>query len=182
METATQTAARPGKQPRLKLPPKEITVSEIAEAAMKLADGEVLKAARIMEDEIRGDEAKYRAVMDPLVSNACYQAVASVCHRNRDKVWTAPNYNPAGNGKRLHALAAGNLLMFPLPGGQYLGEATKAEVTEAADFYSKQANDMTAKSRWLLAIAAKLTAKAIVSKVFTEESLRSLQQEILHAK
>lgn len=181
METATQTSARPTKHRKLKLEPKDITVSELAEAAMKEAGGEVLRAARLMEQEIRNNEIKYRVVMDPLVANACYTAVSTICHRNREKVWTAPNYTAGGNGHRVRALAAGNLLMFPLPGGQYLGEATKAEVTEAADFYGKQANDMTAKARWLAAIAAKLDAKKIVSKVFTEESLRELQKEFIDA-
>lgn len=165
----------------LKTVPKEIKISDIAAAAIEKAHGDTIKAAAIMEREVSANEAKYRALMDPLLAAACYSAVSSVQRCNRAEIWTAPNYTAGGNGSRVHALASGNLLLFPLPGGKALGEATKDEVIEAADFYGKQATDMTVKARWLSRIGEKLTGKKTVAKVFTEESLRQLQAEVQNA-
>ena len=46
-------------------------------------------------------------------------------------------------------------------------------------FYEKQASDMQVKAAWLYAIAKRLGAKT-VEKVFTEERLRKLQQDLSH--
>lgn len=167
---------------KLKVKAKEIKVSDIAEAAVELANGEVVKAASLMEEEIRNDPVKYQLLMDPLVASACYQAVARVQISKRAHVWTAPNYDAGGKGSRVRTLATGNMLMlFPLPGGKSLADANKAEVSEAATFYTKQADDMHIKAKWLTRIAEKLKDSDIVSKVFNEQKLRALQTEVQHA-
>lgn len=168
-------------EPRKRAAPKKVTIKDIAEAALEKADGEAIAAAAIMEQKIRADPKKYHALMDPLVASACFTAVSQVIHANREKVWTARNYKAGGNGHRVHALAAGNLLLFPLPGGKALGEATREEVSEAAVFYGKQAADMSLKSRWLARIAEKLAEDAIVAEVFTADALRALQAEMSNA-
>lgn len=118
----------------LKVKEPELKVSDIAEAAVDAADGEILKAARLMEQEVLADPQKYRALMDPLVASACHQAVAGVVRQTREKIWTAPNYTAGGNGHRVHVLASAQMLMmFPLPGGKRLGEATRDEVLAGAE-------------------------------------------------
>lgn len=165
----------------LEIKPAEIVIRKLALDALEKANGDVIKATKIMERDVLQHENKYRALMDPLVSNACYTAICSAQRTQRAVIWTAPNYAAGGNGARVHVLAAGNLLMFPLPGGQALGEADKEDVLSAAEFYSKQAENMSFKARWLMRIAESLTGKKIVKKVFTEDSLRKLQAEVQNA-
>lgn len=158
--------------------PKEpMSVRAVARSALSKAGGNVIEATRLMEQEIRNNMSKYRALMDPLVSEACYSAITALQRGNRKTIWTAPNYTAGGNGKRVHALSAGNLLMFPLPSGQALGSATKAEVLEAAKFYDSQALNMKTKAHWLLLVAKRLRGRTPVAKVFTNEALQTLKAE-----
>lgn len=157
--------------------PVEITIRDIATEALDEAGNDVVRAAQIMEETIAADERKYRLVMDPLVASACYTAVSQAVRGARSAVWTAPNYSAGGNGSRVRLLSAGNLMMFPLPGGQYLRGANKQEVEAGAEFYAKQGRDMMLKGAFLAKVAEQLGDKT-VDKVFTEESLRSLQAEV----
>lgn len=158
-------------------PQDEFTIAEIAAAALREADNDVVQAAQLMEGTINADERKYRMLMDPLVASACYTAVSQVVRASRGRAWTAPNYTAGGNGSRVKLLSAGNLMMFPLPGGKYLRDANKAEVVAGAAFYEKQGRDMTLKSRFLSRVAEKLGDRTVAAE-FTEESLRELQAEV----
>lgn len=178
LQTASEAPKRRRAKPIIK---PEVKIRELAGLMLESANGDVIEAAKLMEHEVQADDVKYRALMDPLLATACYAAVSQACRGARRDVWTAPNYTAGGNGDRVHAMAAGNLLLFPLPGGKPLGEATKAEVIEAAVFYGKQASDMTVKARWLTRIGEQLTDEKTVAKVFTEESLRTLQTEVRNA-
>ena len=162
----------------MKLDKSQATVSQIAVKALKEANGNIIDASHIMEKMVIANPALYRSIMDPLLSSACYGAISKVCRSNRETIWNAPNYKAGGNGDRVHALSSGNLLMFPLPGGLPLGEATRNEVSAAVEFYLSMSSDMAHKARWLTRIGEGLTGKKTVSKVYTEETLRKLQAEV----
>ena len=155
----------------------QIKISDIAEDALKKANGNIINASHHMEKMVLADQAIYRTLMDPLLASACYAAVSKVNRSNRAVIWTAPNYTAGGNGSRVRELSSGNLLMFPLPGGLPLGEATRTEVSAAAEFYIKQSSDMSHKARWLTRIGDGLAGKKKVSSVYTEELLFKLQAE-----
>lgn len=157
----------------------EVSISDIAASALKRAKNDVQKATDIMQKEVMGHPGMYRALMDPLVRAACYDAIGKCIRADRRQVWTAPNYTASGNGSRVHELSRGNLLMFSLPGGKRLGDANRDEVNAAAQFYNSQAVDMSQKANWLAKIAERVGNK-IVSKVFTDEQLRKLQEEVCH--
>ncbi len=139
----------------------------------------VVEAAKLLEQWASNNQELYRSITEPLLPKVCYEAVRTACHEDRRSVWTAPNYNKAGNGERVISHAH-SLLDFRLPGGTLLRDATKNELLAAAEFYRQQANDMNHKALWLSAIAAKVGRRK-VANAFTDSKLRELQQEIADA-
>ncbi len=161
---------------------KAETVSHVAREALDSAGGDVRAATALMEKRVRSDRVLRDELTEPLISEACYVAVARELRRDRQRVWTPPVYSGAGgeaNGQRgrVEALASSNLMMFPLPGGKVLGTATLEDVQKASAFYTEQGADMMHKGRWLGMIASRLKPGVIVSKALTEAELQSLKGE-----
>lgn len=158
-------------------------VAEVAQQALQHTNGDVKAATAFLEDAVRKDFRLREALTEPLIAQACYDAIRKQSGAERRGVWKPPGEKivkgPTQNSARVVKLAAGNLLMFPLPGGQKLGEATRADITKAADFYEKQSADMAGKARWLRLVAQSLTGKKSVSQVLSDERLRELQTEAL---
>jgi hypothetical protein len=156
---------------------KQVDIKDVAKKALEDADGDVQKGVARMVERVRKNRALFTTLMDPLVESACFREIGMVCRRERRDIWRAPNYGPADEGARVIQLAAGNLLMFPLPGGKPLGEATKEDVEKAAHFYREQSNDMGHKARWLQIIADRTPPERLVQHVLSDEELRSLQEQ-----
>ncbi len=154
---------------------KELSVPKVAKAALKAAGGDVVKATRIMAGQVRSDKNLFRVVADPLIDNACYDAIRAQVRAVRGIVWTAPGYDKGGKGERVKALARSNLMMFPLLHGKLLGQGSMVEVLETAEFYVKQGNDMQHKASWLKLIARAMGGNDIVSNVLTEKRLMELK-------
>jgi hypothetical protein len=126
-------------------------VAEAARAALTEANGDVREATRKMEAAVRGNRRLRDDLTDPLIASACYTAVTAQCRVERRRVWSPPAEKLVASrvtgAHRVVQLATGTLLMFPLPGGKKLGEATREEIGEAATFYETQAGDMAIKAR-----------------------------------
>jgi hypothetical protein len=152
-------------------------VQEAAQLAMERADNEVQAATAILEDMACNDPDLYNALLSPFLNVAAYEACRALCRQQRQKIWTAPNYDQGGNGHRVldHAMS---LMDFPLPGGKRLRDATKADLEEASSFFAKQAADMSHKARWLSAIASKVKGKKTVADVFDADSLAKLRESV----
>lgn len=160
-------------------------VDAAAKAALDDAKGDLSGAAKMMEQAVRASSSLRTAVTDPLIAQACYDAVRRQIKWARREAWTGtkhrgsqstPEVIQAQQSRVVH-LAAGTLAMFPLPGGKRLGEATREEIVAAADFYGRQASDMGAKARWLRLIGQSLPDGKRVSDVLTDKRLRELQAE-----
>lgn len=151
-------------------------VSKAAAEALAKADGDVKAATAAMLAKVRKSRPLREALTEPLLEQACYAAITKQCRRQRNIVWTAPNYTAGGNGQRVIALAT-SLLDFPLPGGRRLGEATREEVMAGAQFYRGHADDMAHKARWLARIAAELKPEQRVADGLDETRLAALQKE-----
>lgn len=152
-------------------------IAAAAAEALAAADGDAAKATKLMAEAVRADGDLRDALTEPLINGACYDAIRKQCQAQRRHIWTAPNYTTSGNGQRVGALAAGNLLMFPLPGGMRLGEATRVEIADAAGFYQRQADDMALKGRWLTLVAQSVPYGKKVAEVLTNERLSDLRDE-----
>lgn len=156
-------------------------IAEAAKAAYDSAGGDLKAAVVALEARVRKERSLYDALTDPLIAQACYDAVRKACHTDRQSVWKEPGTKivkgKTQNSARIVHLAAGNLLMFPLPGGKKLGEATRSEISSAANFYEKQSGDMAVKARWLRLVAQSLPSGQTVKDVLTDKRLRELQTE-----
>lgn len=158
----------------------ELTIPSTARHALETASGDVVKATEIMAARVAKDPTLYRHLMDPLVKNACYDAISQQCHRERRAIWHAKQPTTEAARGRILALAGGTaatLMDFPLPGGMRLAAATRADVTAAAEFYGKQSKDMSGKAKWLQLIAQHVPAKKTVNEVMTDARLAELREE-----
>jgi hypothetical protein len=157
-------------------------IAEAARRAVQEGGGDPRSATDILEAAVRKDQRLRDAIMAPLVRQACYTVVGAEIRRTRSTVWNStPKERVERLGQsqtqRVIQLAAGTLLMFPLPGGVKLGEATRVQLTEAAAFYGRQASDMSAKARWLRLVADRVPEGKTAGQVLDDEQLRQLQAE-----
>lgn len=156
--------------------PQMSPVSQAAADALQAADGDVRKATEAMLAAVRKSRRLRDALTEPLLETACYAAITAQCRKQRSRIWTPPNYSEAGNGDRVIALAR-TLLDFPLPGGRRLGDATRAEVVDAARFYTSHAEDMAHKARWLARVAEAVPDGQRVADALDEARLARLQED-----
>ena len=198
---------KPGKETAMTAETKKSpnTAQEIvgiaAKAALKKAGGDSRNAAILMEKGAKKNPALYKALTEPYLSDACWEAVRLAAHSQRKRIWSVPaEAAPTGRNmvgtkfgqstsspqaeeqkNRVVALARGNaatLLNFPLPiaGLPKLGEATLSMLKQAAEFYGKQSADMAGKAKWLGLIIAKMPdEKKKVGDVLDDGELRKLQ-------
>lgn len=163
-------------------------VGEAAKQALVDAEGDAKSAVDLLEAAVRKDFELRMVLTDPLIRGACSDAVRAQIRTERKSSWTSqpkalpspaktPAGEPAAQVARVTKLAEGNLLMFPLPGGKRLQDASRKEITEAADFYEKQSDDMGTKARWLRLVAQSLPGRKTVGEVLTDDRLRELQAE-----
>lgn len=170
-----------------KMPANFDAVADAARTAMEAAKGDVAQAAAAMERAVRSDPKLRDALTDPLIAGACMDAVRRVVHEVRRTIWSGPSepvivskapvVDVAEQSARVAQLAAGTLMMFPLPGGKRLAEATREDVSKAAGFYDSQSRDMGVKARWLFLIAQSVPAGKTVAEALTDKRLRELQTE-----
>jgi hypothetical protein len=73
------TADRDPKNP--KLADDASTPASVARQALDDAVGDLVKATDIMVSAVRANPSLYRALMDPLVKNACYVEIRKECRR-----------------------------------------------------------------------------------------------------
>jgi len=151
---------------------KENVVARKGREAMAKAGGEWKRAAKILRGWMRADTKLYREMMDPLVDQAIHSLLRSLTGDERRaslRVRALPtltgrptaNPDPAfsdGSLRRLAARHLAGLLAFPLPGNGnlLLGDAVRAQVSEAADFYGIQAHGNARRGRWLRLVAGAL--------------------------
>lgn len=161
-------------------------VAEAARKALKTAKGDVQVAVAALEGNVRRNAVLREALTDPLIHEACYDAVRQQIRKTRHAVWTPPNVATgsraskqaiAEQSARVIHLATGTMLMFPLPGGKPLKDATRAEIMAASGFYERQGKDMAEKATWLRLVAQCITGKKTAGAVLTDKRLRELQVE-----
>lgn len=153
------------------------TVESVARECFKACDGDARAATKKMAAMVRADIGLFRQLLDEMVERACYDELSKLNRANNSAIFNAPNYDVGGKGERVKALASGNALMFfRLPAGPLLGQAHKADVQAAADFYAKQAKDMGWKGRWLQLVAQRIEGNKTVGKCLTEQQLAKLKE------
>lgn len=165
-----------------------------AAAALEQADWDREVALKILVARCVGEPAVFLDIVNGRLEAICADAIRRVIAGRREVAWNGPRNSaePAREGRsdqpsRVLALAAGNLMTFPLPGsGKPLGDSTRAEVDSAMQIYKIHAEDMTVKARWLGLVAACFNPKTgpyiKVRDLLTEEKLSQLKKEAANAK
>lgn len=139
-------------------------VREAIDRVVERANGVLLEASPLLEEEMRKDADLYRAIMDSYLPKACWEAIRRYAHAERLHLWAAPNSDTQGRGERIHHLAQANMdhlfnFRLPIQGLPKLGVATYAQVEEAMNFYFLRAADMRKKGTFLKSILGMLKNK-----------------------
>ncbi len=74
----------------LKAPSARDIVTDAAKQAFDDADGDVRAATAKLEAQVRSDRGLREALTEPLIANACYEAVRRQVHTQRKAVWSPP--------------------------------------------------------------------------------------------
>lgn len=163
----------------LKNGPTETLISRAAREAYNDASGDLVVAQAALERRANRDRGLYKMLM----SWACHEAIRAAGRQFRNQIWgqpTAPPVDHEREQRRIRVLAAGTLMMFPLPGGKLLADATGDEVLGVAATFENQAKDMATKAQWLRLVGKAAGARK-VGKALTEEKLALLRQEATNA-
>jgi hypothetical protein len=168
---------------------KAETIEDMIERAYEAHPNNTKDAARALEEMILVNEDVFFEVMKPHLARICHTMLIDGMSHIRRAVWnpgaggltkTARAITAAGHDAVV-ALASSNLMLFPLRNGTRLGDASRVEVGETADYYARTSADAGHKSRWLTLIAQSLGDGETVSDKFTETRLAELKQEAEHA-
>jgi hypothetical protein len=163
----------------LKSEAQENPISCAAREAYNEASGDLEAAQALMEKRAKREPG----LRGLLVKWACHEAIRAAGRRFRDQVWNhpvEPIVDHERDQRRVRALAAGTLMMFPLPGGKLLADATGDEVLSVAATFEAQATDMATKARWLF-LVGKAAGHRKVGRALTEEKLAILRLEASNA-
>jgi hypothetical protein len=144
-------------------------ISQAWEGAQDNAD-----AAQRLLDMMQADPDLYREVVAPFERDAASLAVQRQKIAQRSYIWT----RPTGPDNRVAALARTNavsLLDMRLPSGVRLGDATAAEVAEAAQWYRDAETQMRGKAVFFEAIASRVKGRKRVGECLSAAELEHIK-------
>ena len=150
------------------------TASDLAQRAMAQAGDDVGEAARILEQWARKNTRVWKAVTEDFLAQGCYSVVRGVCRQERRAIWHSPGYDKGGAGSRVRNHAR-SILDLPLPGGKRLRDATRDDLHQASEFYSRQARQMAVMEEFLASVAAKIKGRKTVGDVLSEKQLETMK-------
>jgi len=159
----------------------EIDIRDIARSTLEEAGGDAITAAKLLEDHAKRDVNVANALLLPLLHQACYDAIRAVCKQERGFIWKAAEQDlkrqATAGASRVRAHGR-RLMDFILPhGAQRLGEATRAELIRAVEFYRKQAQTELQRARWLELVAERVEGRRKVKNALSEDRLGELFRE-----
>lgn len=163
------------------------TLSEVVSEIYERVN-DVDAAAEELERVVRDNPMLRDELLNPLIRGACRNAIHAQIRLTRASIWSPPvapvtvaREKPQTVNKdkpsRVAALAAGTLMMFPLPGGLRIMNATLEDLQKARDFYHSHATDMAHKARWLTLVMQKVDNGKKVVDCVTEDVLNALKAE-----
>lgn len=161
----------------------KINFKDIAENCLAKCNGNVADATKMMEGFIRKDAALYRALMDPLVKEACFSIVRALNRSQNQIIWKrAQAQRDPHQGQSVRHLAEG-MLGWNVLGGKKLGDCTRGDLSRAIKLYSTQAIDMQQKANLLQAISDQMPDdETTVREVFTPKDLSKLEKNNTKSK
>lgn len=159
---------------------ESVSISDVARESLDTADGDWKVAAGLMRDRVSEDAALRDVLFAPLMDSAIWTAIRTEALATRRAYHVAglrnhADRNVADDGiARLAESNALSLLDFPLRGGLRLGDATHAEVMEAAVDYLKRGRTIMVRGKWLMAVAHIIASGGTVAEKVSVDRLSDL--------
>ncbi len=158
--------------------PETPSLHTIARSCLEDAKGDWQKAADIMQRRIDSQPEMKAAIVAPLIPKVIWLEIRRAARDMRADFWRAkpPEDKSADGIVHLARTNAEDLLQFPLPGGQPLGDANLEELRAAKDFYLHQARGNARVARFLGFAETAMGTAERVRDALTHDGLLALQQ------
>jgi hypothetical protein len=177
---------------------REVTAAEQARADLTLIARDCLDTAGDIETavpallrRIEGDTALMAALTDGHETTLARALLRQISGTRRNRAFAlaesaAARADTPSRDAAVAALVRGNMAALfdvTLPSGRKLTAATRAEVAEAAQYYTSRGRTMLARGRWFTALAARMDdAGKTVSETFDEATLADLLKQAEEAE
>lgn len=123
---------------------------------------------------MRADPELWREVLEPFERQAASLAVQRRKIQQRNYLFNRPSA-PDDRVKMLARTNAVTLLDSRLPSGKRLGDATREDVAQAAEFYAGRATIMAGRATFYRTVGEKLRGKKTVAQVWTAAQLEEIR-------
>ena len=159
-------------------PNRTQTLEQLVASCVRDAFGDASTAAQLLQERVQGNRRAFRELTQPLLANACLQAVSARIRANRppEDDWSKDEYEEPDTSDRLFALAR-SLLDFRLPSGIILRDAFVHDVRDGAMAIRDRARKKMKRAAWLEAIAARMPRHRTVEQVLDESTLSKLLED-----
>ena len=156
-------------------PNRTQTLEQLVASCVRDAFGDASTAAQLLQERVQGNRRAFRELTQPLLANACLQAVSARIRANRppEDDWSKDEYEEPDTSDRLFALAR-SLLDFRLPSGVILRDAFVHDVRDGARTLRERAHRVIKRADWLEAIASGMPRHKTVGDIFDEAELSEL--------
>lgn len=153
-------------------------LEELVASCVRDAFGDAATAAQLLQERVQGNRRALKELTQPLLANACLQAVSARIRANRppEDDWNVDEYEEPDTSGRLFALAR-SLLDFRLPCGIILRDAFVQDVKAAALVFRERSKRTTKQAAWLDSIAARLPRHRTVGDVLDGSEVSRLFEE-----
>lgn len=155
-------------------------LKQLAKACLSKAHNDIPEATTRMVTTISRDDRLYKALMDPLLREACYTIISGERRQQNGIVWRTHQPTAEEVRKGMTAAAEGTmrtLYDWCLPNGTALGDATHDDLMEGYEKYSSQSKDMGIKAKWLHLVAQHVHGRQVVRKALTLDQLDALRRQ-----
>jgi hypothetical protein len=153
-------------------------LEELVASCVRDAFGDAATAAQLLQERVQGNRRAFKELTQPLLANACLQAVSARIRANRppEDDWNVDEYEEPDTSGRLFALAK-SLLDFRLPSGIILRDAFVQDVKEGAGALREKANRAAKRAAWLEAVASRMPRYKTVGDIYSDATLAQLLDE-----
>lgn len=152
-----------------------IGVVKLAREAVYECDGDRDAALVLLRKWIDDDRALFERLIDPLIDDALANAIRRVATDDRSSLRLVAA-NPDKGAAGIVAMVERTLLDFPMPRGKRLGDATPAEVSEAAEYYRARERFNRQEARWYELVFEAMQGGSRVEAVLSHDALARLRR------
>lgn len=156
--------------------PEPETLASVAREYLHDAGGDTAAASARLIKRIEKDAEFRTSVVAEAIADAAEIAVGTAMRHHRSAVWNGIVPKAKTSVVALANGITNALLDFPLKGGVRLRDATREQVLEQSHLYRTSAADMSAKHRFLAAVAKRVAPGKTVGDSLTEEQVRAMHE------